>query len=131
MIEESKYCNEVMKKHFNKELLKTKEDNENVKNFTKFWTCDKDYIDNDVKLRDHCHIAGKYRGSAHRDCNINLKLNHKIHVVFHSLKNYDSCRIMKEIGKVNLKINVIPNGLRKYMSFTINNKLSFIDSYSN
>ena len=29
----------------------------------------------------------------------------------------------------NLKINVIPNGLEKYMSFTINNKLIFIDSF--
>ena len=36
---------------------------------------------------------------------------------------------MQELGKFNLKINVIPNGLKKYMSFTINNKLSFIDSF--
>ena len=36
---------------------------------------------------------------------------------------------MQELGKFNLKINVIPNGLEKYMSFTINNKLSFIDSF--
>ena len=28
MIEESKYCSDVMKKHFNKELVMTKEDNE-------------------------------------------------------------------------------------------------------
>ena len=35
---------------------------------------------------------------------------------------------MPEPGKFNFKINVIPNGLEKYMSFTINNKLSFIDS---
>ena len=28
MIEESKYCSNVMKKHFNKELVMTKEDNE-------------------------------------------------------------------------------------------------------
>ena len=27
MIKESKYCSEVMKKHFNKELVMTKEDN--------------------------------------------------------------------------------------------------------
>ena len=27
MIKESKYCSEVMKKHFNKELVLTKEDN--------------------------------------------------------------------------------------------------------
>ena len=36
---------------------------------------------------------------------------------------------MQELGKFNLQINVIPNGLEKYMSFTINNKLSYIDSF--
>ena len=35
---------------------------------------------------------------------------------------------MQELGKFNLVLDVIPNGLEKYMSFTINNKLSFIDS---
>ena len=107
----------------------TKEDNEDFKNSTKCWICDNDYVDNDVKVIDHCHISGKYRGSAHRDCYINLDLNHKIPVVFHNLKNYDSYLIMQELGKYNLKINVIPNGLEKYMSFTINNKLSVIDSF--
>ena len=36
---------------------------------------------------------------------------------------------MEELGKFNLKINVIPNGLEKYMSFTINDKLSFIHNF--
>ena len=36
---------------------------------------------------------------------------------------------MQELGKFDLKISVIPNRLEKYMSFTINNKLSFIDSF--
>ena len=44
MIEESKYCSEVMKKHFNKELVMTKEDNEDFKNSTKCWICDNDYV---------------------------------------------------------------------------------------
>ena len=35
---------------------------------------------------------------------------------------------MEELDKVNHKINVAPNVLEKYMSFTINNKLRFIDS---
>ena len=34
---------------------------------------------------------------------------------------------MRELGKFNVKVNVIPNRLEKYMSFTINNKLRFID----
>ena len=35
MIEDSKYCKDVMKKHFNKELVIAKEDNEDFKNSTK------------------------------------------------------------------------------------------------
>ena len=59
-------------------------------------------------------ITGKYRGYEHRDYSINVQLNAKILVVFHNLKNYDSHLIMQNIGKFNLKINVIPNGLEKY-----------------
>ena len=36
---------------------------------------------------------------------------------------------MQELGKFNLKVNVIPNGLEKYMRCSINNKLCFIDSF--
>ena len=36
---------------------------------------------------------------------------------------------MQELGKFNIKINVIPNELEKYMNFTINNKLVFVDSF--
>ena len=118
-----------MKKHFNKELVMTKENNEDFKNSSKCWICENDYVDNDVKVRDHCQITRKFRVSGHIYCNINLKLNHKIPVVFHKLKTYTSHLIVQELGKFNLKINVIPNGLEEYMSFTINNKLSFIDSF--
>ena len=77
MIKESKYCSEVMKTHFNKEFVMTKEYNEDFKNSTKCskWICDNDYVQNDVKVRDNCHITGKFRCFALRDCNINLKLN--------------------------------------------------------
>ena len=129
MIEKSEYCTDVMKKYFSKELVMTKKDNKDFKNYFSCWIYDNDYVDNEVKVRDHCHITGKYRGSAHRDCNINLNLNQKISVVFSQPKNYDSHLIMQEIRKFNLKINVIPNGLEKYMSSTVNNKLSFIDSF--
>ena len=36
---------------------------------------------------------------------------------------------MQELGKFNFKINVITNGLEKYISFTIINKLSFIENF--
>ena len=129
MIKESKYCREVMKKHFNKELVMTKKDNEDFKNSTKCWTCNNIYVNGNLKVRDHCHITEKYRGFAHRDCNINIKLNRKSPVVFHNPKNYDSHLIMQELGKLTLKINAISNGLEKYTSFSIENKLRFIDSF--
>ena len=95
MIKESKYCSDVMKKHFNKELVMTKEDNEDFENSGKCWICDNDYIDGNVKVRDDCHITGKYKGSAHRDCNINLTLNHKSPIVFFNLKSYDFHHFMQ------------------------------------
>ena len=66
--------------------------------------------------------------SAHTDCNVNFKLNHKLLIVFYNLKKYDSYLIMQELGTFNLEITVIANGLEKYMSYIINNKLSSIDS---
>ena len=87
-----------MEKHFKKELVMAKKDNEDFENSTKCCICDNDYIDNDVKVRDHCHITGKYRGSAQGEFNVNVILNHKISVVFWNLKNYDPHIIMNELG---------------------------------
>ena len=53
MIEESKFCSNLMKKHLNKEFVMTKEDNEDFENSTKSWICDIDYVDNDVETRDY------------------------------------------------------------------------------
>ena len=50
--------------------------------------CGKKYTDKDVRVRDHCHITGKFRGSAHQECNLKLRITPasiKIQVVFHNL----------------------------------------------
>ena len=92
------------------------------------WIYDKLFDVRDDKVRDNCHITGKYRGSSHWSCNINLKLTKKIPIIFHNLRVYDSHLIIKEISKFDVKVFVIPNGLEKYMAFTINRNLVFIDS---
>ena len=97
----------------------------------RFWKVkilsDYDHVYVDSKVRDNCHITGKYRGSAHRDGNVKIKLNHKISIVFHN--NYDLHVIMQELSKFNFKINVIPHELEKHMSFNINDKLIFSNSF--
>ena len=48
----------------------TKDDNEDFENSTKYWIRDNDYDNGYVKVRSH--ITEKYRGSVHRDWNINF-----------------------------------------------------------
>ena len=85
-------------------------------------------LQEDNKVRDNDRVTEKYRGSAHCSCNINLKLTKKVPVIFHNLKGYDSHLILQEIDKFNVKIRAMPNGLGKYMAFTINKNLVLIDS---
>ena len=89
--------------------------------------CDKLIENTGNKVRDHCHILGKYRGAAHYICNISLKITKQVPVIFHNLKGHDSHLILKELSKFIVKIGFIQNGLKKYMAFTINKNLVFID----
>ena len=55
-------------------------------------------------------------------------MSKNISVIFHNLRGYDSHLIIKEVSKFDVKVSVIPNRLKKYMAFTINRNLVFIDS---
>ena len=145
MLKEVKYCKKVMKKHFDKPLRMTKEDEYEFKKATTCHICNKKYTEKDIRVRDHCHITGKYRGSAHQDCNLKLRINPeeiKIPVIFHNLRGYDSHFMMQEIGaivnnntytkngkEIKMNINAIPNNMEKYMAFMLGNHLTFIDSF--
>ena len=78
----------------------TKEDEVKFKKADSCYICNKKYNETDIRVRDHCHITGKYRGSAHQDCNLNFRLTDKIQVIFHNLRSYDSHFIMQNIGKI-------------------------------
>ena len=91
------------------------------------WICKKLIDNDDEKVRDHCHITGKFRGAARRICNVNFQLTKKIPVIFHNLKGYDSHLIFSELNKFNMKINVIPYRLEKYMAFFLDRNIVFID----
>ena len=92
------------------------------------WICNKLFDVADNKVRDHCHVSEKYRGAAHWSRNVSFKMTKKTPVIFHNSKGYDSHLIFKELSKFNVKISVIPNGLEKHMTFTINKNLGFFYS---
>ena len=67
-----------MNEHFNKNVIMSVEDEKRFQSSNKCWICSKSFTNEDKKVRDHDHITGRYRGSPHSDCNINLKLAKKI-----------------------------------------------------
>ena len=161
MLAEVEYCQKVVRKHFNKPMEITDEDEESFQKAKECHICKKPFGTDDdgvrnvggrnvknvkienLKVRDHCHVTGKYRGPAHVFCNLNFKLTDKIPVVFHNLKGYDSHFIMQEIGDIakknvyvdkkgreyEMKINVIPCNMEKYLAFMLGKNLVFIDSF--
>ena len=70
------------------------------------------------RVRDHCHITGKYRGAAHNSCNLNCRLPRIIPVIFHNLQSYDAHLFIKKIGNLKGTFKCIPNTEEKYMSFS-------------
>ena len=116
-----------MKKHFNKNLIMNEEEYL-FQQSNSCWICKKLIDNDDEKVRDHCHITGKFRGSARWSCNINFQLTKKVPVIFHYLKGYHNHLIFSELNKFEIKINVMPYGLEKYMAFFLGRNLVFIDS---
>ena len=52
-----------------------------------------------ITARDHCHYTGKYRGTAHDNCNLRYKAPKEILVVFHNGSTYDYHFIIKEFAE--------------------------------
>ena len=68
----------------------TKDEEENFQSSNIYWICKKLIESYDEKVRDHCHMTGKFRGVAQWSCNANLQLTKKVPVISHNLRGYDS-----------------------------------------
>ena len=125
-LKEYKYCRKVMNKDFNKNFIMSEKEEHLFQQSNSCWICKK-LIDDEEKIKDHCHVTGKFRGAPHGSCNINLQLTKKVPVIFHNLRGYNSHLIFNELGKFGVKISVVSNGLEKYMAFLLNKNLVFTD----
>ena len=81
ILDEYDYCKKIIKNNFNKNLVISVEDEGSFKSNNKCWIWNKLFAEGDNELRDHDHVAGKYRGPAHWYSNINVKLTKKVPVM--------------------------------------------------
>lgn len=70
------------------------------------------------KVRDHCHLSGRYRGAAHSHCNLQYKTPKFVPIFFHNLAGYDCHLFIKKLGEAPGSIKIIPKTKENYISFT-------------
>ncbi|XP_072743627.1 uncharacterized protein [Anoplolepis gracilipes] len=119
----------------------TRKEEEEFRNATQCHICEKPFVKDDFRVRNYCHLTGRYRGPAHLNCNLNYKELFWIPIVFHNLSGYGLHFIIKEIATAfEGEIDLLPITKEKYISFTKNVKITkdeagnyiklrFIDSY--
>ena len=71
-----------------------------------------------LKVRDHCHFTGEYRGAAHNDCNLKCKKPLFLPVIFHNLQGYDSHLFIKQLAEVSGDLSTIPSTEEKYITLS-------------
>ena len=76
----------------------------------KCWLCEEKFKDSkNRKVRDHCHLTGKFRGAAHNNCNLKYRLPKFIPVIFHNLSGYDAHLFVKSLAVTDGEVTCIPN----------------------
>ena len=109
-----------------------KDDKQKAEKQTNCYACKKPLLHKFYRdaVKDHCHLTGEYRGAAHSECNLKLKINPKTHqvpVVFHNLRGYDAHHLMQAMANLNKEVKCVANNMEKYITFSVDG-LRFIDS---
>ena len=97
----------------------TKKQWKKYKRSTKYHICYKPFTQTNLKVRDHCHDTGLYRGPAHLLCNLRYKIPSYIPVVFHNLSGYDAHLFIRELGAHTSDMEVIAKNEEDYIGFSI------------
>ena len=118
-------------KNTNIDIIMTQEDENDYRNDNVCRFCEKEILSD--KVRDHCHLTGKYRGPAHNTCNINVSQQQSnfIPFIFHNFSNYDCHMFFKKLVDKKddkVKFDIIPKTNEEYISVTYG-CIRFIDSY--
>ena len=109
---------EIGEKHAgSKSMVITEEEQASFDAATTCWVCGGKTVDDGLgKVRDYCHFTGKYRGAAHNECNLKLKRDKTIPVVFHNGTRYDFHLFVRSLGRVEGHIKTIAKNSEQYIS---------------
>ena len=97
----------------------TKKQWNKYKRSTKCHICYKPFTQTNLKVRDHRHYTGLYRGPAHSLCNLRYKIPSYIPVVFLNLSGYDAHLFIRELGAHISEMSMIAKNKEDYISFSI------------
>ena len=67
VLDKQKWNQQITKQYFNKRLIMTSQDEKIYHNSHICWICKQEL--NSDKVRDYCHVTGKFRGAAHNKYN--------------------------------------------------------------
>ena len=123
----------------------TAEDQQQFESATHCPKCRLAFSESVKKVRDHCHITGKFRAALCHTCNASLRLKRRfLPVYFHNLKSYDNHMLLTHgMDKMKVwKLEVIAQTKEKYMTLsakipvdktktdkTVNFTIKFLDTF--
>ena len=102
----------------------------------------KDAKNHYIKVRDHCQYTEKYRGAAHKMCNLMYNTPREIPVTLHNCSSYDYHFIIKALAEeFDGDFECLGENKEKYITFSVPTKkesnedgtiiyrIKFIDSF--
>lgn len=112
----------------------TEEENVLFEISEKCYICEKDFSEDDPKVRDHDHADGFFISAAHNSCNLKRKNQRFLKIFMHNGSRYDFHFLVKALAKKDVKnLYVLPYNMEnfrmiKFNSFMLLDSLAFLQS---
>lgn len=98
---------------WSKNMIFGKEDRRFFESAKCCWICVERFEESYNKVRDHCHLTGKFRGIEHNSCYVKYRKPKFIPTVLHNLSGYDVHLFIKSLGVSDGDIDCMPTTRRR------------------
>ena len=92
--------------------------------------CNKPFEDGEIRVRDHCHVTGRFRAALHQVCNLRVRQTKHLHVFIHNFRGYDSHLILRGFrDHPEMELSIVAQSMEKYLAVRWGKDISFKDSF--